>query len=235
MSQTYTLTFVNNSTNTGNACVYQKAPDTTASNVMSLAWFSKVAAPTTHIDFDWTIDYSFVWSETGTLAPGVNFSASQNWPADLTSTNAVSFTNQNGAFTFLNQRQGTAGSLTIIDDGTIPMGRAAVGIGMSGRGAFAVQAQPNLTTMFTPHPNYWITFGNYRPGEVLDVQSITNAQQISFPINVYAMTAILNADNTWTVLPTSKVNALFLESRERSLQARWGDLSKHGKVAALAR
>lgn len=235
MSQTYTLTFVNNSVNLASACVYQKAPDTSMVDVMSLAWFSKEAAPHTRVNFSWTIDYSFIWSQTGTLAPGVLFSASENLPADLTSTNKVSFTNENGAYTFQNQGPGTPGSLTIAQDGTIPAQQAAVGIGMSGQGAFAVQAQPNMNEMFTPHPNYWITFGTFTQGEVVDVESMTNPQQISFPENIYAMTAVLNSDNTWTVQPTSAVNALHLKARARNPQARWGDLSIPAKVAALAR
>lgn len=235
MSQVYTLTFVNHSANFGSVCIYQKAPDTSVHNVMSLAWFSKAAAPSTQISFDWTIDYSFIWSQTGALAPGVLFSASQVLPADLTNTNKVTFTNENGAYTFENQGPGTPGSLTIVQDGTIPAMQAAVGIGMSGNGAFAVQAQPNFTEMFTPHPNYWITFGTFTQGEVVDVESMTNPAEITFPENIYAMTAILNSDNTWTVMPTNEANALFLKARARNPLARWGDLSKPGKVAALAR
>jgi hypothetical protein len=240
MSQKYTLLFVNNGTNTGNACIYQNDPDIGVPNVMSLAWFSKQAHPTTRIKFEWTLDYSFMWSETGVLASGVDFEASQVWPADLTSSNKVAFTDENGAYTFENQTSGTPGSLIIVNDGTIPARQASVGIGMSGQGAFVVQAQPNLTQTFTPHPKYFITFGNYEAGEVLDIGSITSPAEIVFPPNVYSMTAILNEDNSWTVKPTREVNALYLQAKSRDPQTRWGDLSalqdKGGKkVATLSR
>jgi rhizosphere induced protein len=199
MSVKYSLTFNNRSRNTGNACVYQTAPNNELSQVMSLAWFSKRAHPTTSIRFDWTIDYSFMWDVTSVLVPGVRFDASQNWPADLSTTNQVTFTLEDGAYTFKDQGKGTAGSLIIIQDGTLPHKHASVGIGMSGAGAFVVQAQPNLTEVFTPHPKYWITFGNYEAGQVMDTQSLTLAQELDFPENVYAMTVTLNDDNTWTV------------------------------------
>ncbi len=196
----YSLTFINNSNLEGDACVYQQDPDLGVENVQTLAWFTKSAAPTTQLIFDWSIDYSFVWSQTGNLVPGVVFTASQTWAADLSSTNQVTFTDENGAFTFENQTQGAEeGSLYISEDGTIPVGEASVGIGMSGFGTFAVDAEPNYNLVFTPHPEYWITFGTYTQGEVMNISESTNSAQISFPDNVYAMTATLNADNTWTI------------------------------------
>lgn len=196
----YSLTFINNSNIEGDACVYQQDPDLGVENVQSLAWFTQAAAPTTTLEFDWSIDYSFVWSQTGNLVPGVVFTASQTWPADLSSTNQVTFTNDSGAFTFENQTKGAEeGSLYITEDSTIPVDVASVGIGMSGFGTFAVDAEPNYNLVFTPHPEYWITFGTYTQGEVMNISESTNSAQIEFPENVYAMTATLNADNTWTI------------------------------------
>ncbi len=219
----YSLIFVNNSTQTGDACVYQQDPTITDPSVMSLAWFSKAAAPTTSITFDWSIDYSFVWSQTGTLRPGVMFTASQNWPANLSSTNQVQFNKAGNAYTFQNQTKGAqSGTLYINQDSTITPKEASVGIGMSGSGTFAVQAQPNVTAMFTPKPQYWITFGNYTQGEVLDITTITSEAAVDFGYANYSMTAILNPDNTWTVLPTSAVNAAFIEASASDKRARWG-------------
>lgn len=70
---------------------------------------------------------------------------------------------------------------------------------MSGKGTFVTQAQPNLHLVFTPHPRYWIAAGTFTEGEVLDQETITNAAEVAFPANVYAMQAVLAADNTWTV------------------------------------
>lgn len=219
----YSLVFFNNSSQTGSACVYQQDPDISIPNVMSLAWFAKAAAPTTKILFTWAIEYDFVWSETGSLVPGVIFVASQTWDADLQSENQVTFTRQGGAYTFQGQQPGPrSGSLYITEDGSIPANQASVGIGMSGFGTFAVQAQPNTNLIFTPQPQYWITFGNYVQGEVMDITSVNNPARIQFPPNVYSMTAILNPDNTWTILPTADANGLFAEAREHDPQVEWG-------------
>lgn len=219
----YSLVFVNNSPETFDAAVYQNDPDLGNPNVESLAWFTKTAAPSTTVVFSWTIDYSFVWCQTGQLRPGVLFNASQVWPADLSTSNKVGFTQQGGAYTFEDQIQGAqAGTLYISQDQTIGSGQASVGIGMSGSGVYAVQAEPNLQVNFTPHPQYWITFGQFVQGQVLDIGQITDtAAHIEFPHDVNSMTAILNNDNTWSVQQTSAVNAAFLEARQSDEKARW--------------
>ena len=198
----YTVIFKNNSDHTGNVSVYQKDPDIGIPNVMSLAWFSKKANPATRIEFDWSINYNFVWSETGKLLPGVEFIASQTVDADLNSTNKITLSHDDGAYEFKNQQKEGEGNLYIEEDGTIPTSKVSVGIGMSGFGTFVVQGEPNTNLIFTPHPKYWITFGSYKQGEVLDITSITNEAEISFPPNIYSMTATLNANNTWSIEAT---------------------------------
>jgi hypothetical protein len=201
--QTYTLNFQNDSSNAGDVCVYQTLPNLAQQDVMSLAWFAEYNYPTTAVQFQWEIDYSFVWDQTGPLIPGVVFVASQTWPADLANSNQVTLT-YDQAYTFTNQTAGgSSGNLYITEDRTVPLNDAAVGIAMSGAGTFVQQAQPNLNLVFTPTPTYWITFGNYTQGQVMDIESITNSAQIQFGPNVYAMSAVLNADNTWTVSPTT--------------------------------
>lgn len=200
MSQQYTLTVQNNSRNFGNICVYQTLPDLDDPTLMSLAWFSESAHPTTLVQFRWTIDYAFIWDETGPLVPGVVFEASQTWPANLTSNNSITLTSSRDTLTFKEQvTAGRQGTLYVHNDATVPFDTASVGVAMSGAGTFVKPAQPNRSYNFTPHPEYWVTFGDYEVGEVLDIGSITNAQKIVFSPNVYHASAILNVDNTWTV------------------------------------
>ncbi|TQI82338.1 hypothetical protein FHU10_2693 [Serratia fonticola] len=196
----YSVTFKNNSSNFGSACIYQTLPDVDDPRIMSLAWFSKAAHPDTKVVFDWNIDYSFVWDETGQLIPGVKFDASQTLAADLKTKNQVTLKYENGAFLFDELGQGSRnGTLYIAHDNSLPLNVASVGVGMSGAGIFVVQAQPNLNVNFTPHPKYWITFGNYIPGQVLDISDITDAQELAFPPNVYNLNAELKMDNSWAV------------------------------------
>lgn len=212
MGAQYSIIAINNSTEVGSFCVFQSDPNVNDPRVVSLAWFSKPVVPRTKTQFTWTIDYSFVWSETGELIPGVIFDASQTFPADLSSTNQVTFMNAGGAFTFSNQTSGPdAGSLYILEDRSIPSSTASVGIGMSGAGTFVVPSQPNTTLIFSPRPKYWITFGNYTPGQVLDITSISQKAQVDFPINVFSMTATFGADHQWTIMTTAEANAAFVE------------------------
>lgn len=199
----YSIQFVNNSTNSGDFCVFQTPPDMSNSNILSLAWLTKRCHPKNYrLKFTWSIDYNFTWSEVGELIPGVVFDAHQLWPADLVTANHVDFTRYDGAYTFLDQRKGAqAGNLYIHQDDTIPLREASVGIAMGGKASFAVEAQPNLTEVFIPHPTYWVAFGDYVEGQVLDVETITNKAVVEFPPNVYNMTATLGADNAWTITP----------------------------------
>lgn len=215
---TYTLRVVNNSGDLWDMCVYQVDPDIAVSNVMSLAWFTKTASDSTTVTFKWTIDYSFVWSETGQLLPGVYFDATQVWPADPqivgTSTkdkagNQVGFGYKNGAFSFTSTPTPNAqqGSLYVRQDDSIPKDTASVGIGMGGSGTFAVQAKPNVNLNFKPHPVYYLAAGQYHQGEVLDIGAINNPTDVRFPANIYSMTAVLDEANRWTVSPTKGLNS----------------------------
>jgi hypothetical protein len=202
----YTLNFTNNSAQSGNICVFQQDPSLDDPNVFSLAWFTQYNNPNTNATFSWSIDYSFVWEQTGVVAPGVIFNATQNISADLATTNEITL-DYDGAFEFTNQGPGIAGSLKIIETPNVPVGKVAVGIGMSGVGTFVTQGGPNLTAIFTPSPQYWVAFGNYEAGQVLDITVINNPQQVSFQDGVYSMTAVLNYDNTWTIAPTPELTA----------------------------
>lgn len=218
MSTRYSVNFINNSSNSGKVFIFQQdpdmqKPDNQGSDIMSLAWFSKTAHPNTKIKFTWSLDYSFVWSETGVLKPGIMFDASQVEAADLTTNNETTFSYDDGAYEFTDLRSGTPGSLIITEAGNVPSKMASVGIGMSGSGTFVKQAQPNLTLIFTPHPKYYIAFGNQEQGEVLDITEINNPGLLDFPPNVYSLTATLNVDNTWTIQPTMMSNELLLRSK----------------------
>jgi hypothetical protein len=198
-STAYSLTVQNNSSQGWNFYVYQQNPGTPNPNVFSLAWFVKGANPGSQVTFNWTIDYSFVWSETGQLVPGVTFTASQVLPADPTTDNLVTFTKNTFGYAFTNESAGgTPGSLTIVDDGSVPSLQASVGIGMSGNGTFVTQAQPNVSNIFTPTPTYWVSFGtSVQQGQVL-AQTVGNSAQVVFAPNVYSTIMALNASNQWS-------------------------------------
>ena len=203
MSTNYSLTVTNNSTQFRDLCVYQKPVDLGVPNAMALAWLTAPAWPGTTVTFNWELDYCFVWSQTGSLKPGVTFKAQQTVAADPDNLNAnqTLFDYRAGAFLFSpGNAIGTPelGSLYIRELPSIPTGTATVGIGMSNAGVFAVEAQPNLNLVFTPHPEYWVTAGTFEQGEVLDIEQITNEAAVPYD-GTFDMTAVLTSTNTWQV------------------------------------
>lgn len=199
MSNQYSVEFINKSSNSGNVAIFQKAPDQKAQNIFSLAWFSKFVNPNVHETFRWNINYSFVWSDTGQVKPGVIFEGGEEVPADLQSANTITL-DYNGGYLFSpTSFTGQAGSLYIDESGNVPLKQAAVGIGMSNAGTFVKAAQPNLHLEFIPHPSYWIVFGNYEEGEILDIEQISNAVELVFEPNIYNVVATLQQNNTWAV------------------------------------
>jgi hypothetical protein len=203
MSTQYSLTVTNNSTQFQDLCVYQKQVDLGVPNALSLAWLTAPAWPNTTVTFTWSLDYSFMWSQIGSLKPGVTFQAQQIMDADpesLTS-NQIQFDYRNGAFTFVpGSAAGNAelGSLYIRELAGIPANTASVGIGMSNSGTFAVPAQPNTNLVFTPHPEYWVTAGTFAQGQVLDIEQITNELAVPYDAT-FSMQAVLDSQNNWTV------------------------------------
>ena len=196
----YSVTFKNESANFGDICIYQEDPNLDI-DVMSLAWLTKSAHPMTTVKFTWSTDYVFVWGESGELQPGTIFKSSQIIGADLNTNNMVELSYENNAYKFKNLQTSPdkEGELYIVENSSIPLNEAIVGIGMSGFGTFVKQAQPNMNLFFRPHPKYWISFGEYSQGEVLDITRITNKALLEFKPNVYSLTATLSQDNSWEI------------------------------------
>lgn len=199
MSTQYQVQIKNNATFTGKFCVYQRQPDVEQMGAMTLAWFSKGAHPNTSVDFKWDVNYNFVWSETGNLERGVIFDASQTLNADLKMNNKVTFQHDDNGYYFTDQTTDAAhaGELIIAQQNSIPANEAAVGIGMSGFGTFIWKAEPNVPLTIEPKPEYWVTYGQYQQGEVLDMQEIVYSLKLQYPLNKYVAKVELLSDNTW--------------------------------------
>lgn len=199
--QQYSLTFKNNSSNVGTVCVYLSEP-TLSNDMMSLAWFAKKVHPSTTVDLNWIVDYGFIWDDNITnLGSGIVFNASQMWPADLDENNSITLTYKHGAYTFTDQTYGEKnGLLYIKQDDTVPLRGATVGVSVAGLGAFVTQSQPNYTIIFEPKLEYWITFGDYCLGEVLNITEISEKCKLDFKSGVYNKNITLNIDNKWTIV-----------------------------------
>lgn len=199
MATQYSLTVEHKGTDTGDFCIYQ-TNDNQLEDIHSLVWFSKRAHIDTRLKFKWNVDYGFTWSEQGVLVPGVIYEASQNLPTDPSdvSRNSIAFTKRDDAFDFEETSIPTThGRLGIICDDLIPARTASIGVSMSGKSAFACTASPNMKYTFRPHPRYWIAFGKFEEGEVIDLNLMTRKFEITFRENQFDKVVCLTGSNNW--------------------------------------
>lgn len=204
MSTQYSIVFVNNSTKPGAVCLFQQPADFNKdlNGIRSLAWFTKRTNPGTKARFAWNPDYCFIWDDLIDTEPGRVVDASQTMPADLNEKNGITLSKVNDAYRFGEPMQmGQPGALIIRSDNTVPANEAVAGYGLANSGLFVVPVAPNYNYMFRPtRPNqFYITFGNFQTGQILDLEAITHCAEITFPGNIYSMVATLNEDDTWTV------------------------------------
>lgn len=198
MSTKYKVVIKNRSSMNGKMCIFQKLPDQHLSNIFSLAWFSKQCNANTTLTFEWAVKYSANWAETGILKPGISFQAGQSEDADPSDKKKNSFglTLIDGGYQFVPAaKQAEAGTIGIFADGNIPNSQASIGIGMNGEPAFATQALMNYNFIFEPKVRYYLVFGNYQQGVVMDLTASTDAFEIAFPKNVFEREIELGDDN----------------------------------------
>lgn len=224
----YSMTFKNNSKNSWNFCCYQKDPGVLDKGALSAAWFvAQTVHPTTTITFTWNISYGLSWAQSGTVGPGIRYTASQNWDVDF-SQNAVNLTKQGGSYTFapptgaFSKEPNTA--FQIVEDGTIvPSDGVGIGISMlitgssSGQAGlntiYAKDAQPNITEQFVVTPKYYVVFAQtIQPSEILDVTSMTNTVEVPYMDGTTSNSVMLDGQNNWHVAKTQTVNQKLIET-----------------------
>jgi hypothetical protein len=208
MATQYHLKAANNSSRDGDFCVFTTFPGLKQGQVASspLAWLNKFAFQNGRITFDWSSEYSFVWYNSGKIMPGVRYHASETMladPEDANSNRAYLEWFEGKTYRFHPDRKKANepidGGLIVTCAPSLPDRDASVGIAIGGSPAMIVPAGPRLDFTFLPHPTYWIAFGKFDKGEVLDLNTMTNIQKVEFASNQFEKEVILNPDNTWTV------------------------------------
>ena len=197
----YSITLENNSSSDKTITLFQHDPNISSSSIVSLAWLSNMAPSLSQTTFNWLEDYSFCWSQTEVLVPGIIVSAAQSKQANTTSMNKITLENSNSSYLFTEPTSGPEpGKLYIYQDGSILMDAVSVGIEMSGSPIYACQGLPNAITTFNiSTPKYFLVAGNFNQGEVLDVNSLSDTHEISFPDGAYQANVIINPDGSWSV------------------------------------
>lgn len=211
----YTLSVINSSMNSFDVCLYQTYPGVDVGS-FPLAWLVGTVSPNLEWVCAWSVDeWSFLWAETGVLAPGVQFDYAQEWPADpriqqpagpSKAGDCVGLTRAQENYMFFqlpSEPPVPAGQLAIMNDETVLGGQVSVGIGNSGAAVAAVQAMPSRNVTFNAlQPSYFIAATeNLRQGEVLDLAGLPGSAALVFPPNVDCLTAVYGADGRWHITP----------------------------------
>lgn len=213
----FTIWFVNNSQTSGNVCVYQDASTsltTAPDNVLTLAWMVYGANPGGQVKFTWTVDYEFAWFNQG--AP-----SSQGFASPALGEQVVLSCNQYG-YEFSQPATSQSGECIVATDTSIPAVNTLVaGIAMNRAGTFAVNAQPNITSVFVPaqsaNLSYLISFGYAGAvNDVLSLSAMNPPGTIVFPYGVYVMTAAYNLDGTWTVSTGAPTTSTSMATQQSS-------------------
>lgn len=203
----YTLVCQNNSSVPWVFYVYQSMPNQ-QSNVFSLAWFASPykISPGSRISFTWTLDNYFVWGNSGSVVPGINYNAGGIKACSPVGPNVTSFSLDDSTPQLSNPVPGgQQGTLTINQSSNIPNNVFSTGIGMSGQGTFVQQAYQNTTQIYSPSSKYYVAAANQmQMGTVLS-QTISQSAEIAFPPNVYNMYATLGENQLWTVSQSNNV------------------------------
>jgi hypothetical protein len=186
----HTLRFHNNSGSTQTFVCFQPAGD--PGKGFAPAWFAMPVASGVEVNFTWQETYDLCWMETGPLAPGIQFSASEVVPAALGTSNRATLTFTDGIFSFADQGPGVPANAFVIAAQAIPPNTASVGIGMAGAPIEIVQATAFTTCTITPKVNYWVTVADVAQGEMMDLSKLGPKAPVIFPPEVTGMTATLD-------------------------------------------
>jgi hypothetical protein len=212
MATTYRLRVTNNSSAFEQFALYQNDPDLGVPNAMSLAWFVKGAHPGQSLDFEWTIDYSVMWSASGLAGGVVKFKIAQEVSCDPSDVNrnGLELAHENGTPLLRSARftLGTprTGAIYVNELSNLPDSAGMIGLAVGGKPAYAAPAVPNRLEVFSPHPNYWLSAGTFEPGAALDVEEITpHSQQIEYDDGIFDLSVNFDRARVWSVRETPVV------------------------------
>ena len=198
----YSVKVLNNSNDAWKFFIFQQQPDI-SEDYLTLAWFASPFRIEVgdRYTFHWTIDYQFVWSASGVIKPGVQFDAGGLKACDPKVNNSSHFDFKDETPLLDVAETGyVPGHLFLKCGPGVPARKFSVGVGMSGNGTFAVNAEPNSLVKFTATPTYFLAaVQDVKEGEVMDITTVTKSVQITYLPNYYDLQCTLQKDNTWAV------------------------------------
>ncbi|MES2554642.1 MAG: hypothetical protein V4604_00750 [Bacteroidota bacterium] len=201
MGARFQVNVTNNSAQNTTFILFQKDPNQDQYQGFSVAWKSQRVSPRSKATFDWARDFCFVAANTGPLKPGMEFNTESMMETDPNGSNNSAVLDSNGGGCQLNVgRGGQPGRLTLTTGNVSPQVQLSAGMGMERSATVIIEARSGMNYQFSPDTEYWIAFGNYQDGQVLQ-RNVQNSARISFPNGITNMNVVLNQDNSYSINP----------------------------------
>lgn len=212
MGDLFSLTLKNESPQPGLTFAVYTVIDkfTNVAEAFPMAWLTKRLNQGNTVTFSWTLDYSLMFSEQGAQAGSV---WTENGSIDVSDTsqhrnsvlldfdgdykfsyNAGSHPVKNG-HVYLD----TTAQVPRYDPATGPSVALAIATGDAGTPTPAIAGNSgiNLEHTFNIHPTYYIQAGQIEQGQMADLTTTTNLQQVVFEPGVYSARWTLTDNNFW--------------------------------------
>lgn len=191
----FSVQVVNDSNDDGDVCIFRTNGSEGAANLV--AFLAHRVAPGDDYQFTWQEQYTFIGAETGVLKPGVSVFPRYTAGGDPNAANATSFTTR--GFGTPQREALPGGTLAISIPSALPLQRYSIGMGMQGAPFVVAQAMPEMKYVFLVQLPYWIVFGKFKQGTVLDPGQLANAALLPFTANNPAVRATRTSSGEWIV------------------------------------
>lgn len=195
----YRLTCTNHSHMHGNFILFQLPGRTDGSSqIRSLAWRTRAAAPGTRVTFTWHLSTSFVWGEQTELNGRLRFTICEEVAADTDRDNAVDLKSDDfGAPKFAPVRANPpSDSLTIRQMNARFDYPVQHGIALGGSALMVAPFNANVSTSFlVSKDRYRIHFGDHEAGEALNSAQLDHCLALDFSAARPSHAVVLGADN----------------------------------------
>lgn len=199
MGQKYSVKFNNNTGTDGTFMMFTQGVDAGRDDLKTLAWFAKKVNNSTNTSFDWEVDFSLQWAESGTLSKGVRFVAGQNMPVVMPNSSKA-YLDYNGAFKFNGAEQGPQDRFDVYQSANIPVDNSgSVALAIGGKPACAVPVHPNVVVTFKPDLKYYAAYvlSTVQTSEVIEIDQISSVYPVEFASGVSDIELTLNPHFDW--------------------------------------
>lgn len=201
---TKNLICTNRSKVTGSFCLFETGGSALLGNAWPLAWLVERVPGGGRAWIHWTEERGFAWARTGSLVPGAIFFSTQTNPIPPVGASQINLLPLDGTWSFSSPQAAAPDGPQVVRCGaSLPADTLAVGLTRGGVPVLAVQAQPNVTLALQPGRALHLSFGNFRPGEVLDPALMPTSTALRFPAHETTLCATLEPDMTWSTGPAT--------------------------------